>query len=524
MHSRKRKNKIIIASLLAVVLIMGIGYAAFSSKLNINGTGSVSGNWDIKITNMKSIPTGGAYNIKDPIWEDLTASFFVGLTSPGDSMVYEIEVTNSGNINAKLEDLKVNMGNNKAITYDINGLDIGDTLEANSTITFNLIISFDSNITSMPDDVTSNIELKLDYSQDSNSSNSENSDIDYGTLTKPTITYMHKIIKVTPINDTTYPWSETNGFWKTTTQGKNSTTTNLSFSFTLTEKQTLSFNWSVSSESVSYDYVYYTITKDGTALSGTGTSTKIGGTGYGTTEDGLTYNTVSKELEAGTYVLKFTYIKDGSTASGTDTAYVKNLQLNGFPIDKSEYWKINIDYHYDCSSYICTYNYNDGEIITVKENPVVTVDSEGKMTATVTSGSDKGITVAYIDTTVPTLKGVTLTKATGIYKVTVNAEDKVSGIQKYEFRKGTTWTNKKLNNSISVIADSISDINLGIRVTDKAGNVAETIYKPVEITGIINNKGAFLNYMEVSGKMNLSKNINNIPTSVLGTINLEESE
>ena len=374
MHSRKRKNNIIIASLLAVVLIMGIGYAAFSSKLNINGTGSVSGNWDIKITNMKSIPTGGAYNIKDPTWEDLTASFFVGLTSPGDSMVYEIEVTNSGNINAKLEDLKVNMGNNKAITYDINGLDIGDTLEANSTITFNLIISFDSNITSMPDDVTSNIELKLDYSQDSNSSNS---DIDYGTLTKPTVT------------------------------------------------------------------VDYT---------------------------------------------KKTY---------------------------------SIDYHYDCNSYVCTYTFNDGAVVTVNSNPTVSFTEDGIINATVTSGSDKGITVAYIDTTVPTLKGVTLTKATGIYKVTVNAEDKVSGIQKYEFRKGTTWTNKKLNNSISVIADSISDINLGIRVTDKVGNIKEITYRPALVEGTIQGTG--IENITVLGNANITIGAG-VPVGVTGSIIMEESE
>ena len=138
-----------------------------------------------------------------------------------------------------------------------------------------------------------------------------------GTIVTPTIT-----------NDTTYPWKETDGLYKSSTQGVNSSTTNLTFSFTAPSYNTyLSFDWSVSSESASYDYIYYTITKDGTALSDTGTSTKIGGTSLGTTEDALTYKSVSRKLEAGSYEITFTYRKDSSVASGTDTGYVKNIKI-----------------------------------------------------------------------------------------------------------------------------------------------------------------------------------------------------
>ena len=108
--------------------------------------------------------------------------------------------------------------------------------------------------------------------------------LDEGTSITPTVT-----------NDTTYPWTSSSGLYKSSNQGKNSTTTNLKFSFTApTDETYLSFDWSVSSESARYDYLYYTITKDGTTLSETGTSTKIGGTTLGTTESALTYNNVSK--------------------------------------------------------------------------------------------------------------------------------------------------------------------------------------------------------------------------------------
>ena len=141
----------------------------------------------------------------------------------------------------------------------------------------------------------------------------------------------------TVTNDTTYPWTETSGLYKSSTQGVDSSTTNLTFSFTAPSDNTyLSFDWSVSSESESFDYIYYTITKDGTALSDTGTSTKIGGTTLGTTEDALTYKNVTRQLEAGSYEITFTYKKDSSGAKGTDTGYVKNVKILDNPTVNTE--------------------------------------------------------------------------------------------------------------------------------------------------------------------------------------------
>ena len=142
-----------------------------------------------------------------------------------------------------------------------------------------------------------------------------------GTTITPTVT-----------NDTTYPWTSSDGLYKSSTQGKNLTTTNLKFSFTAPTNNTyLSFDWSVSSEGVSSDYLYYTITKDGTTLSDTGTSTKIEGTTLGTTESALTYKNIQRKLDKGTYELTFTYRKDSSGAKGTDTGYVKNIKIVDSP-------------------------------------------------------------------------------------------------------------------------------------------------------------------------------------------------
>ena len=157
--------------------------------------------------------------------------------------------------------------------------------------------------------------------------------------TKQTITTLTggTTITKTVTNDTTYPWTETDGLYKSSTQGVNSSTTNLTFSFTAPSDNTyLSFDWSVSTEDVEYDYIYYTITKDGTALSDTGTSTKIGGTSLGTTEDALTYKSVERQLESGSYEITFTYVKDAAEFNGTDTGYVKNIKILDSPTVNTE--------------------------------------------------------------------------------------------------------------------------------------------------------------------------------------------
>lgn len=50
----KRKNYIMMI-LLVVVAIMAIGFAAFSTVLNISGTSSIESNWKVVFTNIQEI-------------------------------------------------------------------------------------------------------------------------------------------------------------------------------------------------------------------------------------------------------------------------------------------------------------------------------------------------------------------------------------------------------------------------------------------------------------------------------------
>ena len=190
----KRKNNIIIGVLCAVVLLMAVGYAAFSSLLNITGTSSVSSNWDIEITNIRGgNPNGGdAYDISEPTYTPSTATFSTGLKTPGTMRVYEVEISNKGTIDGLVTIASLTVGDNDAIGFTVNEYkekayndsftSLNKTADLNiengtndykdikfylkSTEKHYLYVSVEyKDVTTQPDNLNTNINLELNYEQ-----------------------------------------------------------------------------------------------------------------------------------------------------------------------------------------------------------------------------------------------------------------------------------------------------------------------------------------------------------------------
>ena len=164
--SKVNRNYIIIG-LCMILVIMGVGYAAFATQLKINGTANIDSNWNVKITNIQStVQSGSASDAQPPSYTDTTATFKTNLVSPGDSMKYDITVSNEGSIDAVLESIEVNIGENEAITFETSGIENGDKLEASQTDILTVIVSYNSSITSQPENTNSTITVTLNYKQD----------------------------------------------------------------------------------------------------------------------------------------------------------------------------------------------------------------------------------------------------------------------------------------------------------------------------------------------------------------------
>ena len=86
---------------------MGIGYAAISQTLEIDGTTDIdSSSWDVHFANV--LVSDGSVAADTPTITDSTSvSFSVNLDNPGDFYEFKIDVKNDGTMNSKIDSYQV---------------------------------------------------------------------------------------------------------------------------------------------------------------------------------------------------------------------------------------------------------------------------------------------------------------------------------------------------------------------------------------------------------------------------------
>ena len=161
-----RQRNYIILGLCGVLLIMAVGYAAFRTQLNIKGTSNITSEWEVLITNIQSqVINGTPTDAETPNHTETTANFSTNLYSPGDKMRYTVTVENRGSIDAVLKTIEKTDSSNEAIIFTINGIEQGDTLKAKGTTTFTVDVEYNSEVQIQPSNLTSNLEITLNYVQ-----------------------------------------------------------------------------------------------------------------------------------------------------------------------------------------------------------------------------------------------------------------------------------------------------------------------------------------------------------------------
>ena len=161
-----KQRNIIIGGLCAIILLMTVGYAAFSTVLNIQGTSNITSSWNVKITKVESKNiVGTASNNGDPSFEELSATFKTSLQAPGDSIEYDITVSNTGSLDAKLDEITLSDTNNPAIKFTASGMTKGDVIAAGNTKVLTVKVEYLSSVSEQPTNTTSTLTVDLDYSQ-----------------------------------------------------------------------------------------------------------------------------------------------------------------------------------------------------------------------------------------------------------------------------------------------------------------------------------------------------------------------
>lgn len=162
----KNTKNIIIGTLLLAVLVMAVGYSAFATQLDLNGTAQITGVWDVKITNIEAQDVSEGADYGEPEFTNTSATFDATLVKPGDSITYVITIQNAGTIDAVLDSATFKEDSEKgspAIIYTTT--EPIRELNAGEETTFTVKVSYDSNTTEVPSIKTKTITGIIEYVQ-----------------------------------------------------------------------------------------------------------------------------------------------------------------------------------------------------------------------------------------------------------------------------------------------------------------------------------------------------------------------
>ena len=165
MYRETRKRKIIIFSLIGILLLMAIGYAAFQTNLDVKGNSQITSNWDVEIINVKEgEKTGLAESAKTPTWTKTEASMETNLYQKGDSMSYIVTIENKGSFDAKLDNINLGKGTNEeAVNITFSGYTKGQTLFKGTTTDITVTISYNPNYEG--GETSSEVNTDFEFSQ-----------------------------------------------------------------------------------------------------------------------------------------------------------------------------------------------------------------------------------------------------------------------------------------------------------------------------------------------------------------------
>lgn len=174
----------------------------------------------------------------------------------------------------------------------------------------------------------------------------------------------------------TFEYDSAEGYWKSNNKGVNNSTATMEFTAT-SGKVVVSFDYYCESESnTKWDYmtIYY------------GPDWKFVTAG-GEARD-WNWKTITTTLDAsndnGHQSIRITYQKDGSSSGGTDTAYIRNLTINGIPVVAQQ--PLNKDI-------AGTYTTSDDTTVVVGAGGLVTIDGNAT-TYTIVDTNVIGVTLA----------------------------------------------------------------------------------------------------------------------------------
>ena len=177
----KKKNKKIMLTLFILILGIGIGYAALSKTLKINGTSGIKkGSWIIYFDNIRN--ESGVVSTDTKISTDKKeVSFNIEITEPGDYYEFEVDTVNDGTIDAMIDSTEftgIDSADKDKLSFDVvyeDGTEVKkcDILQAGTRKKIKVKFEYSDEIdkTELLDEKTLDLVFKINYVQNTTCEN-----------------------------------------------------------------------------------------------------------------------------------------------------------------------------------------------------------------------------------------------------------------------------------------------------------------------------------------------------------------
>ena len=134
-----------------VIATITVGYSLLSTTLKTTGITKIKTNWNILITDVSGVSFDGATNDKGIITDTLKADISAMINEEGGKAVYDVTVTNYGELTAVLKEIKgLEEANQGDLVYKVVGTEIGDEYLGGTKTTFQVEVTAKEGTTNFP--------------------------------------------------------------------------------------------------------------------------------------------------------------------------------------------------------------------------------------------------------------------------------------------------------------------------------------------------------------------------------------
>ena len=189
---RKMKNRAYVLAIVALVMLIAVGYAILNANLRINGTTKISkSSWDVHFENITPSNRGVTPTTNPTIDSSRTGiNFAVNLTNLGDFYEFYVDVVNYGNFDAKLESINTTNLTEEQLKYldlelsysDGATINIGDTIRSLKKDTIKIMVQYKTDPLILPETTSLDFNVSLTFVQDDGTGVTRSGNVLYNVL------------------------------------------------------------------------------------------------------------------------------------------------------------------------------------------------------------------------------------------------------------------------------------------------------------------------------------------------------